>query len=129
LQSSAAGAPVSAANDAKVASLKANIQGLKDELSAACAESAGSAATMKELEAERDDLNGELEALRRDKDEADERIEELEKIVEGRADPIAAIDVFLDECERTGPMRFDVPQSERTNRAIVRLHDAVGRQP
>lgn len=42
-------------------------------------------------------------------------------------DATEAINAFLDECERVGPLRFEVPQSDRVNRAIVRLHDAVGR--
>jgi predicted nucleic acid-binding Zn-ribbon protein len=40
-----------------------------------------------------------------------------------------AINAFLDECERTGPLRYDVPQTDRAMRAIVALHDAVGRNP
>jgi hypothetical protein len=39
----------------------------------------------------------------------------------------SAIHAFLDECERVGPLRYDVPQSDRAQRAIVRLHDLVGR--
>lgn len=40
-----------------------------------------------------------------------------------------AINMLLDECERVGPLRYDVRQSDRTMRAIIALHDAVGRQP
>lgn len=61
-------------------------------------------------------------------DDLQDKIDDLEEsdlYTEGGA--AEAINAFLDECERTGPLRFEVPQSERTNRAIVRLHDVVGR--
>lgn len=67
-----------------------------------------------------DDLEAEVSDL---EDEARERQNELD------ATSDSAINSFLDECERTGPLRFDVPQTDRVNRAIIALHDAVGRQP
>jgi chromosome segregation ATPase len=73
----------------------------------------------KQLEAKEetiDDLQGKV-------DEFEEEAEELED------DATNAIHKFLDECERTGPLRFDVPQTDQANRAIVALHDAVGRRP
>lgn len=77
------------------------------------------------LENERDELKDELEDAAKDQQELEERIEQLE------VNPNAAhaINVFLDECERVAPLRYDVPQSDRAMRAIVGLHDAVGRNP
>jgi hypothetical protein len=57
-----------------------------------------------------------------------DKIEDLEENYQD-VDVAIVINRFLDECERVGPLRFDVPQSDRANRAIVALHDAVGRQP
>lgn len=65
-------------------------------------------------------------------EEIDDLQEELDKIEEKgtvRDEGTAlAIHAFLDEVERTGPLRFDVPQTDRANRAIVALHDVVGRR-
>lgn len=68
-------------------------------------------------------------------DAKDEQIYDLRNEIDDLEDSVTcteggaaeAINAFLDECERTGPLRFDVPPSDRTNRAIVRLHDVVGR--
>lgn len=87
----------------------------------------GGAARILELEAERDELKERLADTENENDELEARVKELEE--NERPDAVTAIDAFLDECERTGPLRFDVPQSDRVNRAIVGLHDAVGRQP
>lgn len=73
----------------------------------------------KQLE-EKDATIGELET---ELDEIEEKGTVAESDLEG------VINQFLDECERTGPLRFDVPQTERANRAVVALHDAVGRKP
>lgn len=65
----------------------------------------------------------EIDDLRSELDEIEEkgtvRDEETEQ----------AIHAFLDEVERTGPLQFDVPRDERANRAIIALHDVVGRNP
>jgi chromosome segregation ATPase len=90
---------------------------------------AGSSEDIAALNAEIEEKNDEIKSLSETIDEHEKRIEELEKIVEGRADPIAAIDGFLDECERIGPQRYEVPLSDRAQRAIVVLHDAAGRNP
>lgn len=81
---------------------------------------ADSADRIVELEAERDELKAENDAL-------EARIEELEE--NEHPDVVEAVDRFLDECERVGPMRYDVPQSDHAMRAIVGLHDAIGRAP
>lgn len=88
---------------------------------------ANAAARILELEAERDELKDRLKSSEDENEELQARVKELEE--NEHPDAICAIDRFLDECERTGPQRFDVPQSDRVNRAIVNLHDAVGRQP
>jgi predicted nucleic acid-binding Zn-ribbon protein len=67
----------------------------------------------------------------------EERIDELEREVDDledddddyTVDTIEAINALLDECERTGPLRYDVPQTDRVNRAIVKLHEVTGRNP
>lgn len=64
-----------------------------------------------------------IDALQSEVDELNEGATELEDAATD------AIHKFLDECERVGSLRFDVPQTDRTNRAIVALHDAVGRRP
>lgn len=87
----------------------------------------GVAARILELEAERDELKERLEDAEKEISDLEESVKEFEE--KFNPDAEAAIDSFLDECERTGPMRFDVPQSDRANRAIIALHDAVGRQP
>lgn len=61
-----------------------------------------------------------------------EQISDLEKQVEEfeenyRGDTAIAVEAFLDECERVGPLRYDVPQTPRAMQAIVHLHDVVGR--
>jgi hypothetical protein len=71
-------------------------------------------------------LEGKDDEIAELKDELDE-IEEKGTVSD--QDAASAINAFLDECERVGPLRFDVPQSDRTNRAIVGLHDVVGRKP
>lgn len=79
------------------------------------------------LESERDELKDRVEGLEKEVSELEARVEELED--EDRPDATDAIERFLDECERVGPLRYDVPQSDRAMRAIVVLHDVVGRNP
>lgn len=60
------------------------------------------------------------------------QITDLEKQIEEyeenyRGDTADAVQAFLDECERVGPLRYDVPQTPRAMQAIVHLHDVVGR--
>lgn len=69
-----------------------------------------------------------IEVKDKEIDDLQDKVDDLEEGEEG-SDPEDAINRFLDECERTGPLRFDVPQSDSVNRAIVALHDVVGRQP
>jgi len=70
-----------------------------------------------------EDKDDEIAKLEDDLDE----IEEAGTVVD--QDREGAINAFLDECERVGPLRFDVPRNDRANRAIVALHDVVGRKP
>jgi hypothetical protein len=77
--------------------------------------------------AERDELKDKLEAAEKKVGELEASVEEGGEIDDPAADQ--AINAFLDECERIGPMRYDVPQSDRAFRAIVWLHDLVGRNP
>jgi predicted RNase H-like nuclease (RuvC/YqgF family) len=83
--------------------------------------------TVSALESERDELKDKLEASEKTVSELEERVDELED--EARPNAVEAIERFLDECERVGPLRYDVPQSDRAMRAIITLHDAVGRNP
>lgn len=68
-------------------------------------------------------------------DAKDQEINNLEDKIDDLKEHHNDIDIdevvirFLDEVQRVGPLRFDVPQSDRANRAIVALHDAVGRNP
>lgn len=67
-------------------------------------------------------------------DTIDELQTEIDEIEDGKEDDCdqqteSAVNAFLDEIERTGPLRFDVPNTDRVNRAIVALHDLVGRKP
>lgn len=70
-----------------------------------------------------DDRDGEIDDLQSELDE----IEEKRIVIDEETEQ--AIHAFLDEVERIGPLQFDVPQGERANRAIVALHDVVGRNP
>ncbi len=61
-----------------------------------------------------------------------EQVGDLEKQVEEfeenyRGGTAMAVEAFLDECERVGPLRYDVPQTPRAMQAIIHLHDVVGR--
>jgi predicted nuclease with TOPRIM domain len=80
-----------------------------------------------ELEAELSEAREELEETEKENAELEARVEELEK--NEHLDAVVAIDKFLDECERVGPLRYDVPQTDRAMRAIIGLHDSVGRTP
>jgi cell division protein FtsB len=88
---------------------------------------AGSAQLISALESERDELKDQLEETKRDKEAAETRVDELE--ANELPDAVAAIDRFLNECVRVGPLRYDVPQSDRELQAIIGLHDAAGRRP
>lgn len=85
----------------------------------------GGAERIAELEAELAETKEALAASETEVEALEAKVDKLE------ADPdvINAVDVFLDECERIGPLRYDVPQSASAMRAIIGLHDAVGRQP
>jgi chromosome segregation ATPase len=84
------------------------------------------AALKKEIE-ERDE---EIESLNRKLSESEERVDELEDEVEGRIDSEDAIDQFLFEVRSpVGQFKFDVLHGPATDRAILRLFDAVRRQP
>lgn len=86
--------------------------------------------TASELLREIETAGAEIEALQKTVDERNERIEELEGEAEDRKDPVAAIDQFLFEVERpVGKFSFDVVHGPATDRAILGLYDAVGRNP
>lgn len=81
-----------------------------------------------ELEAERDELKDEIAAARQEIDRLEERVEELEDAE--NPDAVSAIDRFLYEVERPiGQFKFDVIHGPATDRAILGLFEAVGRQP
>lgn len=77
------------------------------------------------LETERDELKEALEDAKKENAELEAKIEKLEQ----DPDTVDAIHSFLDECERVGPQRYDMPQSDRAMRAVISLHHAVGRNP
>ncbi len=82
------------------------------------------------LNAEIEEKNDEIEDLRAQISASEGRYDELEKTIEGNADPIDAIDQFLYEVERpVGQLKFDVIHGDAADRAILRLFDAVGRNP
>jgi predicted nuclease with TOPRIM domain len=129
LQAALAGASIAENDPEKIANLTRERDSLQATVSELGATIDHKVASIADLEGERDELKETLTQSQAEVETLEARIEELEGRIEERADPVEAIDAFLDECERTGPLRFDVPQSDRANRAIVRLHDAVGRQP
>lgn len=75
------------------------------------------------------DADKQLDAKDTTIDELQEELDELEEGESVDEETEGAIQAFLDEVVRTGPLRFDVPQTERVNRTIVKLHDVVGRRP
>lgn len=80
------------------------------------------------LEEERDELKDQVKSLEVEKDELEKRVEELEDAK--HPDVIDAVNTFLYEVERpVGQFKFDVVHGPATDRAIVGLFDAVGRQP
>lgn len=78
-----------------------------------------------ELRSDLEDAQTSATSWENEHDEVEAELEKLRETIEG--DPVVAIHAFLDECERVGPLRYDVPQTDRAMRAIVQLHDAVGR--
>jgi hypothetical protein len=81
---------------------------------------------LRKLESELEDARTSATSWENKHDEVEADLEKLRETIEG--DPVIAINTFLDECERVGPLRYDVPQTDRAMRAIVQLHDAVGRR-
>ncbi|MDB5550829.1 MAG: hypothetical protein JWL86_813 [Rhizobium sp.] len=77
------------------------------------------------LESELEEAQTSAKSWENQHDEIETELDKLQETIGG--DPVLAINVFLDECERVGPLRYDVPQTDRAMRAIVQLHDAVGR--
>lgn len=60
-------------------------------------------------------------------DEADKRADDLEENFKG--DTADAVHAFLDEVERpVGGFEFTVPATPAASRAILKLHDAIGRR-
>ncbi len=97
-------------------------------LRAAVAEVDGDDERVTALEAERDELKDEIETARKEIDRLEERVEELEDAE--NPDTVTAIDQFLFEVERpVGQFKFDVVHGPATDRAILGLFAAVGRQP
>lgn len=83
---------------------------------------------LKALEEERDELKAEINTARGEIDELEDRVKPLED--NEHPDVIDAVDNFLYQVERpAGQFKFDVIHEPATDRAIVRLFDAVGRQP
>lgn len=59
---------------------------------------------------------------------AEDKLEELgESVAAKDLDIFGAVERLLDECERVGPLRYGLVQSDRASAAIVELHDIVGR--
>lgn len=89
----------------------------------------------KELKLELDSANDEISSL--DKDvtraeehlaSAEEKIEELEEEATIPDDISVAVHAFLDEIHRpVGTRDFTIPKSPAVDRAIIGLHDAIGR--
>lgn len=80
------------------------------------------------LEEERDDLKDQIETAQKEIDELEERVKELEE--NEHPDVVDAVDNFLLQVEMpVGQFKFDVIHEPATDRAIIRLFDAVGRQP
>ena len=74
------------------------------------------------------DLEGEKDKLQDEVSSVEDRLEEVEEFVAAKdLDIFGAVERLLDECERVGPLRYDLVQSDRASAAIVELHDIVGR--
>lgn len=87
-------------------------------------------AEIRRLEGLLEKADAQIDAKEATIDDLQETVDDFEDGERGAEESTnAAINQFLDECERVGPRRFDVQQSDRTNRAIVALYDVVGRQP
>lgn len=81
-----------------------------------------------QLEAERDELKDEIEEAGKKIDDLEKRVGELEDAE--NPDAVGAIDQFLYEVERpVGQFKFDVIHGPATDRAILGLYAAAGRQP
>lgn len=81
-----------------------------------------------ELKTEVKELKERLEAAEAENDELEKRVEKLEG--DQNPDAVEAIDNFLYQVERPpGQFRFDIVHGPATDRAIVGLFEAVGRQP
>lgn len=78
----------------------------------------------REIVSERDD---QIDSLQREVDEAQEESDKAQAIADEEA--ISAINDLLDDCERVGPLRYAVPATSRTERALVKLHDIARRAP
>lgn len=104
-----------------VTACHAEIKRLEDLLEAANEQIASKDEEIGKLEGQVDDLESDNAEM---KDELEEYRNAEGQVAEETAEVINA---FLDECERVGPLRYDVPQTDRAMRAIVALHDAVGR--
>jgi predicted RNase H-like nuclease (RuvC/YqgF family) len=88
----------------------------------------GDADRIVSLEEERDELKDEIETASKEIDDLEERVKKLEE--NEHPDVIDAVDNFLYQVERpVGEFKFDVIHEAATDRAIVRLFDAVGRRP
>lgn len=97
-------------------------------LRVAVEDAVGDSDRIKELEAEVEELRDRIKATEAENDQLEERIEELED--DQNPDAVEAIENFLYEVERPpGQFKFDVIHGPATDRAIIRLFDAVGRRP
>lgn len=85
-------------------------------------------ARIDELETELAEVKASLEATNEENTALERRIGELED--EQNPNAVDAINNFLYEVERPpGQFKFDVIHGPATDRAIIRLFDAAGRQP
>lgn len=110
-----------AAAEKTIKDLKAKLAGLagaEDQITELKIDLAKARDENARLEAKISEMDDELDVL-------NTKVEELEET--GYVSE--AVDRFLDCCERTGPLRYVVPQNDRVSRAIVSLHDAIGATP
>jgi len=82
-----------------------------------------------DLQALANDVIDRVETLENSLEDCQVECSGLKDEVEGNRGEIAdAVNRFCDEVERpVGSMKYTVPDNDRVNRAIIGLHDAIGR--
>ena len=104
-----------------VSACHAMIRDLKEQLA--------DVANVAELRSQIEEKDNEIESLGSRLSEAEADAAKFEAMVEDRADPIDAINRFLDEVDRpVGKLTFDVVHGPATDRAILQMFDAAGRR-